>query len=60
MQLYIGLRDNLLRNVVREYQRTGYLWENYRDDTGQGQGSHPFTGWTALLVLVEGETYFDV
>ena len=59
-QLYSGLRDNILINVGKQYEETGFLWENYKDDTGKGQGSHPFTGWTALLVLIEGETYFDV
>ncbi|CAL5220064.1 g2015 [Coccomyxa viridis] len=59
-QLYAALRDSILSNVGRQYQLTGYLWENYKDDTGNGQGSHPFTGWTALLVLMESETYFDV
>lgn len=60
LQLYTSLRTNILSNVGKQYQKTGYLWENYKDDTGKGQGSHPFTGWTALLVLVESETYFDV
>ena len=59
-QLYSALRENVLRNVGKQYQETGYLWENYKDDTGKGQGSHPFTGWTALLVLMDSETYFDV
>lgn len=59
-QLYTSLRDNILNNVGKQYEETGYLWENYKDDTGKGQGSHPFTGWTALLVLMDGETYFDV
>lgn len=59
-ELHGELRTNLLQNVVGQYEQTGYLWENYRDDSGQGQGSHPFTGWTALIVLIAGETYFDV
>ncbi len=45
------LRRNLLRTVVREYQRTGFMWENYDDTDGHGRGTHPFTGWTALFVL---------
>jgi len=59
-QLYSGLRENILSNVGKQYGETGFLWENYKDDTGKGQGSHPFTGWTSLLVLMDGETYFDV
>ena len=54
------LRKNLLSNVVRQYRETGFLWENYRDGSGRGQGSHPFTGWTALVVLIAGEAYFDI
>lgn len=42
---------------VKVYNESGYLWENYDDDDGHGKGSHPFTGWTALLVLVAGQTY---
>ena len=59
-QLYQALRSNILSNVGKQYEETGYLWENYKDDMGRGQGSHPFTGWTALLVLMESETYFNV
>ena len=59
-QIHDELRANLLSNVVGQYKETGFLWENYRDDSGQGQGSHPFTGWTALVVLIAGETYFDI
>lgn len=42
---------------VKVYNESGYLWENYDDEDGHGKGSHPFTGWTALLVLVAGQTY---
>ncbi len=54
------LRANLLSTVVGQYEATGYLWENYRDDTGRGQGSHPFSGWTGLIVLIAGETYINI
>lgn len=51
MEAHTQLRRNLLRTVVREYQRTGFLWENYDDEDGHGRGTHPFTGWSALFVL---------
>ncbi|KAL4859841.1 Mannosyl-oligosaccharide glucosidase GCS1 [Chlorella vulgaris] len=51
-KLHQELRRNLVQNIVKEYDRTGYLWEQYDDITGQGKGSHPFTGWTALLALM--------
>jgi Glycosyl hydrolase family 63 C-terminal domain/Glycosyl hydrolase family 63 N-terminal domain len=55
--MYNSLRDNLTRNIFREFRRTGYLWEQYNATTGKGQKSHPFTGWTSLIVLVFAEQY---
>lgn len=67
------LRINLINNIHKQYQATGYIWEQvrkeergivdsaiilsqfspqYNDQTGAGQGAHPFTGWTALVVLL--------
>lgn len=57
-----GIRD-VATNIkfclaqVKVYEDSGYLWENYDETDGHGKGSHPFTGWTALLVLVAGQTY---
>ncbi|KAG0724760.1 Mannosyl-oligosaccharide glucosidase [Chionoecetes opilio] len=56
-QLYVELRKNVINNVKKQYTSTGYLWENYNDRTGKGQGCRPFTGWTSLVVLMMGETY---
>ncbi|XP_030644183.1 mannosyl-oligosaccharide glucosidase [Chanos chanos] len=55
--LYQELRTNLINNVYRQYVETGYFWEQYNDSTGRGQGSHPFTGWSALTVLMMAEQY---
>ena len=46
-EVYGQLRSNVLNNIVRQYNATGYLWENYDDETGRGKGSHPFTGCDA-------------
>lgn len=57
--LYTRLRRNVIQNVQKEYARTGYTWEQYNPETGVGQRSHPFTGWTALVALALGEVYFS-
>jgi mannosyl-oligosaccharide glucosidase len=48
--------DDLARRVVgavaAEYRRTGFVWENYDSRTGRGRGTHPFTGWSALVALL--------
>ncbi|CAH0487051.1 unnamed protein product [Peronospora farinosa] len=60
---YTALRANVIANVYREYERTGYLWEQYSGDIhsvqqyGRGQRCHPFTGWTALVVNIMAEIY---
>ncbi|KAF7304743.1 Mannosyl-oligosaccharide glucosidase [Mycena kentingensis (nom. inval.)] len=56
-QIYHELRNNIIDNVFKEYQRTGYVWEQYDATTGQGMRSHPFTGWTSLVTLILAETY---
>ncbi|NXA44207.1 MOGS glucosidase, partial [Eudromia elegans] len=55
--LYAELRANLVGNLFRQYRESGYLWEHYSDSTGRGQGCHPFTGWSALVVLAMAEQY---
>ncbi|KAF9423627.1 Processing alpha glucosidase I, partial [Podila epigama] len=49
-KVYNELRNNLINNIYKEYERTGYVWEQYNDVTGHGQRSHPFTGWTSMVV----------
>ncbi|KAB5596477.1 Mannosyl-oligosaccharide glucosidase [Ceratobasidium theobromae] len=56
-QIYDALRHNIVENVFQEYQRTGYVWEQYDPLTGQGKRSHPFTGWTSLVALILAEKY---
>lgn len=58
LQLYVQLRENLIRNVVNSYFESGYLWEQYNNAAeGRGKGAHPFTGWTSLILLVMAEAY---
>ena len=55
--MYEKLRKALIENVVKQYLETGYVWEQYNDRTGQGQGCRPFTGWSSLIVLMMGENF---
>ena len=56
-RIYTKLRSGIIENVIKEYYRTGYVWEQYDDKTGNGKGCKPFTGWSALVVLMMGEKY---
>ncbi|KAL5717632.1 mannosyl-oligosaccharide glucosidase [Ranunculus cassubicifolius] len=59
--IYEELRTNIIRNVVKNYKKTGYIWEQYdATDKGKGKRAHPFTGWTALVLLIMSESYSQV
>lgn len=51
------LPQNVVNNVLKEWSRTGYLWEQYSDKSGRGQRSRPFAGWTALVAAIVTESY---
>jgi mannosyl-oligosaccharide glucosidase len=55
--IYEELRSNLIRNVVKNYDQTGYIWEHYDQTTGTGEGARVFTGWSALILLIMSEEY---
>ncbi|XP_071696005.1 mannosyl-oligosaccharide glucosidase GCS1-like [Rutidosis leptorrhynchoides] len=57
--IYSELRGNIIRNVIKNYKQTGYLWEQYDQKKGNGKGAHPFTGWTSLVVLIMSESYSE-
>ncbi|MQM10501.1 hypothetical protein Taro_043395 [Colocasia esculenta] len=49
------------RNIVKNYYENGYLWEQYEPkNKGKGKGARPFTGWTALVLLIMAEAYPDL
>ncbi|KAJ8704064.1 hypothetical protein PYW07_013358 [Mythimna separata] len=56
-ELNARLRDNVVRNILNEYKRTGYLFEQYSGEDGKGSGCKPFNGWTALVVLIMADEY---
>uniref|UniRef100_A0A7I4A5H3 Mannosyl-oligosaccharide glucosidase n=1 Tax=Physcomitrium patens TaxID=3218 RepID=A0A7I4A5H3_PHYPA len=57
-ETYSQLRAHLIRNVVKRYHESGYLWEQYDNaNKGKGKGSHPFTGWTSLILLIMSDSY---
>ena len=51
-QLYTDLRKNLVTNVFNEWEKTGFAWEQYNPETGTGQRTQHFTGWTSLVVKI--------
>lgn len=56
-KIYEDLRNNVVNNVIKQYKTTGYVWEQYNDETGKGSGCYPFTGWSALIVAIMSEKY---
>uniref|UniRef100_A0A915DU33 mannosyl-oligosaccharide glucosidase n=1 Tax=Ditylenchus dipsaci TaxID=166011 RepID=A0A915DU33_9BILA len=56
-ELYASLKKNIVANIAVQYNKTGFFWENYNDVTGEGQGTRPFTGWTALVVNIMADDY---
>ncbi|KAI9808746.1 MAG: hypothetical protein M1825_003898 [Sarcosagium campestre] len=50
--MYSALRVNLVRTVYTQWRETGFAWEQYNAETGKGQRTQHFTGWTSLVVLI--------
>jgi mannosyl-oligosaccharide glucosidase len=51
-KIYSELRENLVGNVFNEWEKTGFAWEQYNPETGAGQRTQHFTGWTSLVVVI--------
>lgn len=56
-ELHTQLRDIVLGTIEQQYESTGFLWESYDSRVGKGRGTHPFTGWTSLVVLIQADQY---
>ncbi|KAH7318331.1 family 63 glycoside hydrolase [Stachybotrys elegans] len=50
--LYSRLRKNLVDTVYKSWEETGFAWEQYHPETGAGQRTQHFTGWTSLVVKI--------
>lgn len=50
--IYVPLRQNLIKTVYSSWRETGTVWEHYDSVSGAGQGSPHWTGWTALIVKI--------
>jgi mannosyl-oligosaccharide glucosidase len=51
-KLYKELRKNLVDTVYESWKETGFAWEQYNPETGEGQRTQHFTGWTSLVVKI--------
>jgi mannosyl-oligosaccharide glucosidase len=51
-KLYTELRKNLVETVYESWKETGFAWEQYNPETGKGQRTQHFTGWTSLVVKI--------
>ncbi|KAI5970319.1 CWH41 [Candida margitis] len=49
---YHDLRVNLINNVYNQWQKTGFVWEQYDDETGEAKGAKNFLGWTSTILLI--------
>lgn len=51
-KIYMVLRQNLVDTVYKSWEDTGFAWEQYNPETGAGQRTQHFTGWTSLIVKI--------
>ena len=51
-KIYIALRKNLVNNVLGQWEETGFACKQYNPETGAGQRTQHFTGWTSLVVKI--------
>lgn len=52
LDMYTRLRKNLVTTVYKSWKETGFAWEQYNPETGAGQRTQHFTGWTSLVVKI--------
>lgn len=54
LKLAEELRTKVVGTVYMSWETTGYVWEQYGDQIGEGRRSRGFTGWTAVVLLLLG------
>ena len=54
-EVYSLVRERLIETVKGNWERTGYLFENYHE--GKGNRGYPFYGWTSLIINIITEQY---
>lgn len=50
--MYQRLRKNVVETIYSSWEETGFAWEQYNPETGKGQRTQHFTGWTSLVVKI--------
>lgn len=50
--MYLELRLNIFDTALKPWKATGFASEQYDQDTGKGQWTEHFMGWTALILRV--------
>ena len=56
-KIYAELRENIINTVRKSWEETGYVWETYSENAGNGLRVHPFAGWTSLILNIIHEKY---
>lgn len=51
-ETYRALRLNVVNNVFRNWEKTGFIWEQYDDISGDSKGAKNFLGWTSTVLLI--------
>lgn len=49
---YHDLRINIVKNVFDQADKTGFVWEQYNDETGEAQRAKNFLGWSSLVLIM--------
>ncbi|KAJ4388173.1 Processing alpha glucosidase I [Gnomoniopsis smithogilvyi] len=54
LKLAEELRAKVVSTVYTSWITSGFVWEQYVDESGEGRRSKGFTGWTATVLLLMG------